>query len=59
MTKTISSLTKIKRDLKRYLQLDLEDYGLKELRSGEYQSQYIGVRMKSAFSQYITESTMT
>lgn len=49
MTKAVSRLTKIKRELKRYLQLDLEDYGLKELRSGEYQSQYIGVQMKSAF----------
>jgi len=49
MTKPVSRLTKIKRELKRYLQLDLEDYGLKELRSGEYQSQYIGVQMKSAF----------
>lgn len=44
-----STLSKIKRELKRYLELDLEDYGLKELSSGEYESQYIGVKMKSAF----------
>lgn len=49
MAKTISTLSKIKRELKRYLELDLEDYGLKALRSGEYESQYIGVKMKSAF----------
>jgi EAL domain-containing protein (putative c-di-GMP-specific phosphodiesterase class I) len=44
-----SALTKIKRELKRYLELDLQEYGLKELKSGEYESQYIGVKMKSAF----------
>jgi len=49
MTKKINRLEKIKREVKRYLLLDLEDYGLKELNSGEYESQYIGVQMKSAF----------
>lgn len=52
-----SALTKIKRELKRYLELDLEDYGLKELSSGEYESKYIGIKMKSAFQPFYNRVT--
>ena len=45
----ISRIKKLKQELKRTLQLDLEDYGLTEESSGEYKSEYIGVQLNSAF----------
>lgn len=45
----INRLELIKKELKRYLKLDLEDYGLTALASGEYTSKYIGVQMYSAY----------
>lgn len=45
----LSRLKKLKQELKRALQLDLEDYGLTEESSGEYKSEYIGVQLNSAF----------
>ena len=45
----ISRIKKLKQELKRTLQLDLEDYGLTEASSGEYKSEYIGVQLNSAF----------
>jgi len=45
----INRLERIKKELKRYLKLDLEDYGLTALASGEYTSKYIGVQMYSAY----------
>jgi EAL domain-containing protein (putative c-di-GMP-specific phosphodiesterase class I) len=49
MTTSNSRLHKIQRELKRYLNLDFQDYGLEELPSGEFQSKYIGIRMNSSF----------
>ena len=45
----ISRIKKLKQELKRTLQLDLEDYGLTEESSGEYKREYIGVQLNSAF----------
>jgi len=44
-----SLLEQLRSKLKEELLLDLEDYGLAEQVSGEFNSTYLGVRLNSAF----------
>lgn len=62
MTKTvskssISNLNKLRANLKKTLELNLDDYGLTEQSTGEFNSKYLGVQLNSAF-QAIYDSSV-
>lgn len=56
MTAANQTIDQLRKTLKQALGLDLEEYGLMEQRSGEFNSTFLGVHLKSAF-QPIYDST--
>lgn len=57
MTTSNPTIDQLRKTLKQALELDLEEYGLMEQSSGEFNSTFLGVHLKSAF-QPIYDSTV-